>query len=378
MKRREYIAAADVLRVGSIALVACFHIWQQSWWNPSFTLGGRYIDFDPLLRHGYMGVDLLLLLSGFLLYYPWAKRGEPFPDTLDFYKKRLIRILPCYLLAVGLAFVNALVCGRNAGSAPLWKDLLAHLTFTHTFFARTYLWTSLNGALWTLCIEMQFYLIFPLVARAFYRKPALTFGIMTALALLVRLWVMRQAEVSVLFNQLPCMLDLYAFGMLAAHFLTRNEKNARPGWGWALLSAMFLAGIIFVLYAQHPKDNRDIQQLQMLWRLPLAVLGAGFLYCGARWPQGLCRALGSRVTRFLAAISYNFYMWHQFLAVKLKDWHIPAYVNEMPQMNEGRPWQIKYTVLCFVFALAAATLATYLVEKPAARALQAPGKGRSL
>ena len=88
-----------------------------------------------------------------------------------------------------------------------------------------------------------------------------------------------------------------------------------------------------------------------------------------RAPERLDRVFGNRAVRFLSAISYNFYIWHQFLAVKLKEFHIPAYVSEFPQMSEGRAWQTKYTLLCFAAAFLLSAALTYLVEKPAGRAL---------
>ena len=362
--KREYIAAADFLRVFAVGLVAWFHIWQQSWLNPGFRLLGVYIDLQRIIRRGYMAVDLMLLLSGFLLYLPAARSGE-MPDTRTFYAKRLRRILPSYLAAVGIAFVFALLYGRNPGSAPLGVDLLAHLTFTHTFSMGTYYWTSLNGVLWTLAVEMQFYALFPLIGRAFLRRPGPTFAAMTLLALGCRAAISPLADVQLYFNQLPCMLDLYAFGMLSAHLLAAREWKKTPLA--ALGSAACLGLILWVLWTQSPADGRELNALQMLWRLPLAVLGAGFLWCGGLWPAGLARAAGNALTRWCAAISYNFYIWHQYLAVKLKTWHIPPYVTQTPQMSEGRAWQMRYTLACFAAALAAAALFTCAVERPAYR-----------
>lgn len=369
-KDRNYLAAADLLRVFSMGLVAWFHIWQQSWLDPGFHIAGAYVDLQRIIRRGYMAVDLLLLLSGFLLYWPVARaarRGLPPEPPLTFYKKRLWRILPGYLVAVLGAFAFALYYGREPGSAPLGADLLAHLTFTQTFWRGTYQWTSCNVVLWTLAVEMQFYLLFPLAARMFRRRPWLTWAGMTVLALLSRwsaaLWA---EDLGMVFNQLPCMLDLYAFGMLSAHLLAARE-GSRPHWLYSLGSAVCLAGILRVLWVQDPVDERALNLAQMNWRLPLAALGGLYLWCGGQWTGAVSRAVGNRATRYLSLISYEFYIWHQYLAVKLKLWHIPPYVTDMPQRDEGLAWRRSYTLLCFLAAFAAAAALTWAVEKITAR-----------
>ena len=199
-------------------------------------------------------------------------------------------------------------------------------------------------------------------------KLLLCFGAMTAVALGCRAAITPLEDVQLYFNQLPCMLDLYAFGMMAAHLLSRRER--RKTALSALGSAACLAGILAVLFFQSSANGRELNQLQMYWRLPLSALGAGFLWCGGQWPEGFARAAGNAVTRWCAAVSYNFYIWHQYLAVKLKDWHIPPYVSELPQRSEGRAWQMRYTLLCFAAAFAAAAIFTYAVERPFSRGLR--------
>lgn len=366
---RRYFAAADILRILCIFTVAWFHIWQQSWLDPSFVLGGHYFDLQRIVRRGYMLVDLTLLLTGFLLYRPLVRSDGKIADVRGFYYRRLCRILPCYLLAVLVAAGFALARGRTVGSAPLWRDLLAHLTFTYTFSMDTYYWTSLNAALWTIAVEMQFYLVFPLLARAFGKRPALTFSAMTLAALVSRALAATCAkELSLWVNQLPCMLDLYALGMLAAHLLEKRAA-ARGRWVFLPLALLALFGVFSVLWRQSAAGDPDIKIAQLLWRLPLGICGAAFLYFAGRAPESVDRVFGNRVVRFLSAISYNFYIWHQYLAVKLKEFHIPAYTSEFPQMSEGRAWQMQYTLLCFAAAFLFSAALTYLVEKPAARAL---------
>ena len=105
----------------------------------------------------------------------------------------------------------------------------------------------------------------------------------------------------------------------------------------------------------------------MLWRFPLSALGCVFLVCGSRSIRLMRALFSNRVVRFLSGLSFNFYIWHQFLAVKLKAWRIPYYEGENPNQAGLQPWQNNYTLLCFAAALALSLLITYLVEKPCAR-----------
>ena len=118
----------------------------------------------------------------------------------------------------------------------------------------------------------------------------------------------------------------------------------------------------------------------MLLRFPLSLSGAVFLVCGSR-SIGLLRALlSNRPVRFLSGISFNFYIWHQFLAVKLKEWRIPFYEGTNPNQAGLQPWQNRYTFCCFAGALLVSLAITYLVEKPCARwgrrRLESAGNGK--
>ena len=71
--------------------------------------------------------------------------------------------------------------------------------------------------------------------------------------------------------------------------------------------------------------------------------------------------------RFLSAISFNFYIWHQYLAVKLRQWRIPPSASLEPNFDGEMPWQWQYTLLAFLLSLAVAVLITYAFERPIAR-----------
>ncbi len=370
-RSRNYLAAADLLRVTAICLVGWYHIWQQSWLDPGFHVGSYYVNLQQVVRNGYMMVDILLVLSGFLLALPYAnaRMGRAVrPTAKSFYVKRFWRIVPSYVLAILLTlFFWALPQGLYAGPGAAVKDLLAHLTFTHNLFSDTYFFTPLPGVLWTMGVEVQFYLLFPLIALFYEDRPWLTCLFLTAAALCFRLWVYFQSGTVMLVNQLPAMLDLFACGMAAAWVYARLSVRRLPeGARWALAAGALLAlcVILQLLYRQTLGDGDTVRRGQLLLRLPLGIAGGAFLLCGCLGPSTLSAGLGNPVTKFLSAVSYNFYIWHQFIAVRLKALHIPPYASESPNMAAEQPWMTRYTLLCFAAAMAVAAAVTFLWERP--------------
>ena len=367
---RRYLAAADILRIISIGIIGWYHIWQQSWLDPGFRAGSVYVDLQSVVRHGYLMVDVLLVISGFLLIQPWARARlglGPRPTVREFYRRRFWRIVPSYILAVLLFLLYALYQGEYNSGGYLWKDLLAHLTFTHNLFPDTYLATPLPVVLWTLGVEVQFYVLFPLVGRLFEKRPALTCLGLTAIAAAFRIWVYGIEESSLLVNQLPGMLDLYACGIAAGYFYVRlADRRLSPSVRWLCAAAALAALLIILQMLFHGiiGDYPAIRRQQLVYRLPIGILSGVFLLCGSLAPPALSRALGNPLTRFFSAVSYNFYIWHTFLTLLLKDLRIPAYAAENPNMAGEQPWQTRYSLLCLLAALLVASAVTYLWERP--------------
>ena len=84
----------------------------------------------------------------------------------NYARRRIARIVPSYYFAVLLLFfASALPTGAYATTADALKDLFAHLTFTQTLWVNTYIATPLDVVLWTVAIEVWFYVLFPFVAE---------------------------------------------------------------------------------------------------------------------------------------------------------------------------------------------------------------------
>ena len=369
----NYAAAGDLLRVICILMIGWYHIWQQSWLTPRLRLGGFTLDLYPWVRAGYMFVDLMLLLSGFLVYLPYANDRPPTPRA--FYRRRAMRILPSYWLCLAVMLALTLTDPGFSDLGRLMKDLAAHLTFTHNLFRLSYTMSRLNVVLWTLAVEVQFYLLVPVLGPLFRRHPLPCYLAMTGAALSFRLlWTAQMPDTTLFVNRLPNMLDVYANGMLAAHLYVRLAKRqdhrgliAALGTALCVLGAW---GVLRIVRAQAMSygDYEALRHGQLERRWPLSACGAAFLLGGSLSFSPVRKLLSNRFVRFLSGISFNFYIWHQWLAVKLKQWRIPPYLAESNPNQAGEmPWQLQYTLLCFAAALILATLITYLVEKPAAK-----------
>lgn len=361
-----------------VLLVANFHIWQQGWLYQTFRIGPLTIEMDYLTRSSYIFVDGMILLSGFLLFLPYARAMDedyPLPKIGEFYLTRLARIVPSYVVAVLLMlFCVALPQNLYHKSSVMHLDLFSHLTFTHTFFRQPYQYTNLNGVLWTVVIEMQMYLLYPFIGRCALKKPALTMVLLTALGWLYRAVIYyRVPDTSMFINQLPAFLDTYVIGMLGAiaYCKLRKALGDPDGKQSPLVRIagllLFAAGLLLVSGIARLQSTAGVQGLeelrlgQLRHRLPLTLslmicmLGAVFMPGALRW------LLSNRLMRFLATISYNFYIWHQVLSVQIALHWFPD------TLHSDRMLQWGFTVLCFSLSTLVAMAFTYGWEQPCAK-----------
>ena len=375
----RHIPELNGLRVLLVFIVSWYHFWQQSWWTPY--VGAYSLDF--LVRAGYVPVDGTILLSGFLLFLPHARSmllGEKIPDTREFYQKRIMRIVPSYVfITLLMLFAVAIPYGLYYTPGALWKDLLMHLTFTQTFDFATYISTPIGVASWTVAIEMQAYLIFPLLAKWARKNPLGTFMSMAAAALLFRSWVIwAMKDYNMVVNQLINFLDVYAMGMAASLLYVKLTTLYPEDWRrWIWQAAATLAVVLAVwglkelLQDQAGSNGQiEIQAGQMIRRPAFAFLLA-LLTLGLPFAVRPIRFLtGNRLMGFLAMISMNYYLLHQNIAVHLKRIEFPpAEHYPYPQMAPGGPevpWKYEYTFLCFGLSVALAIAVTFLIEKPGA------------
>jgi peptidoglycan/LPS O-acetylase OafA/YrhL len=355
----------DGLRGIAVLLVLWYHIWEISWLPAPLPV----LQFIP--ETGFVGVDLFFYISGFVIVYPFVKAlrsGAAPPTWGHFAYRRAIKIVPSYVLSIIAVIAVGYAHFGSAGEAL--RDIGTHLLFIHTWWSSTY--GSINGVLWTLAVEVEFYAIFPLLWLAFKHYPWLTAGVMVAISLLYRMHAAQccyHSSMELLIFNLPGYLDIFAAGMISALLYVRwRDSNERVRAPIATLAA--IAGfVMLVVLLQHLWAIRILPEWSTVWQVrnrtlvgvAFVLMGLGSLLAVPLWK----RLVANPVLLFFAAISYNLYLYHQALARLLLSWRIPPYAGN--NQHADAHWELTYTLIAFAATIFQAALVTYLFERPLLR-----------
>lgn len=367
----HHIKVLDGVRAIAILFVVWFHLWQQSW--VPLQVGSYSMDW--ISRTGYLMVDMMILLSGFCLFLPHAREvflGEKADSIKTFYVKRLARIAPSYYLAIGIIFF-AFAMHEYGDKTAMWKDLIPHLTFTQNLFEGAVSGTHLNGVLWTVGVEMQLYLIFPLLAFCFKKKPIVTYCAMVLVGIISGMYISDRYDslIQVLVtNHVLTFFSVYANGMLGAYAYVAMTQNRKRNQGEAIMGTVvtIMCFYAYKLLCEHLMGYQFGSRWQVDYRFLLSLVFVVMLWGVMLSAPLFQRLFDNVVMKYIALISYNLYIWHQYIAVKLKELRIPYWEGETPPNELGdTTWMHKYLALCIVLSIVAAVATTFLVERPAAK-----------
>lgn len=185
----SFIANIDGLRFFAVISVVFFHIEQK------IRQGGVVPDtsfgevVQRLFQTGWFGVELFFAISGFVLALPFARHhlsGKSAPPGLGkYYLRRLTRIEPPYVISLLFFFLLRIFFNGQDGR-QLFPHLAASLFYVHNAWFNSP--SLINAVSWSLEVEVQFYLLAPLLAQVFRLKsPVVRCGAFLTLPILVNL-----------------------------------------------------------------------------------------------------------------------------------------------------------------------------------------------
>jgi len=321
-----------------------------------------------------IGVSVFFLISGFLLYRPFAAShiagGAP-PALGKFWVRRLLRIFPAYWLAF---VITSYVMNANT-LIPGWRSLLISLSLTQIYWP-THALTGITQA-WSLCTEITFYLFLPLYALAIgvrrrsdedqlIREVAALAALYLA-GLVVRYQLLEHpGNVSASMGaSLPAYLDLFALGMfLAVTSSWLAHRGLEPRWLWHPAMPWVSWGLALGVFWTVAHIKISIQPLH--GNTPIKGVEEQFLYglfaffllvpavFGPQHRGAIRRVLAWKPVAALGIVSYGLYLWHQSWLTLFLRWTGDQF--KLPF------WELFLPVLAL--GTASATLSYVIVERP--------------
>lgn len=261
---------------------------------PELSAAEQWLSF--LISRGTVGVFLFFAISGFILSLPFAQ-GRTREPYLEYLKRRLFRIEPPFLLWMTVFALVLLIKGDYPGGEIL-RHFLATITYTHQIFYGEY--SIINPVAWSLEVEIQFYLIAPFLAAAYFgfrnvaeRRATLIWTIFTFLIFQHGMdWHLMPFKASLL-GQLPHFL----IGMLAADIYTRPLSWFKSSHAWDALFPVLLLTLAFTW----------TEELGKMLVFELALL---LVFLSAIYGKLLSRFLSLRWVVIIGGMCYSLYLIH--------------------------------------------------------------------
>jgi len=368
---RGRLPELDGIRGMAILAVLLFHYFYLANVDVAAAPGTSHLlaRCGQLFAIGWAGVDLFFVLSGFLIGGILLDARTSPRYFATFYTRRFYRIIPLYYLWIGFYF--ALVLGPFHSTTGLLSGNLERWTSTPIYFLflqnsvkipHATFGTAWLGALWSLAVEEQFYLLMPLAVRFLPRRklvPLLFVAIIGAPMVRVAVAHFIPAHPAAQYVLTPCRLDSLAMGvLLAVGWREERWKAAFLRYRTAIytFSLMLLTGVVYLALWKPSQYSSTMA----VWGfscvdaffaclLSIAVMVPGGIWAAVcRWP----------VLAELGRVSYCLYVIHAVVNLLC---HI-FLLHHSPQVLDWRSAGV--TILAALFSYGLASLSWTFFEHP--------------
>ncbi len=331
----RYIPALDGLRAVAVVLVVAHHC------------------LVPWFLGGYVGVDVFFVLSGYLITSILIRDQGPAGNLRlgNFYARRLLRLYPALVLFLVTYLV---IAPKIWPDTPHIRDALFAGLYVSDY---TYAFTKTPkylGHTWSLSVEEQFYLTWPLClawAVQRYQLEAIRKGLMLAVVIAI---VWRTHNAVVMTSSAYFRFDTRLPGLLAGCWLAIYLKTEAGAVRPLLEKHLAWIGLVGVIAVATIPNHRNTSSMLML-SIPVAEACTMAMLYGAR-----ALPLSHRALVRVGKLSYGIYLWHYPMALLLRN---------------NLPWQLT-TPIVFILSAGAAWISYSTVEASARRIKERRYKAR--
>jgi peptidoglycan/LPS O-acetylase OafA/YrhL len=331
----------------------------------------------PYLAELRSGVQIFFVISGFVLYRPFARahldQRAP-PQVRAYLRRRFFRIYPAYwlVLTIGVYVLHVMfLFGQRA--------VVVNYALVQSYFHEFYL--DGLGPAWTLVVEMSFYISLPVIASVIRRMvPRRPFAAEIAgLAVLFWIGILCTAWSAFgnppLFVQvLPMNLSPFALGMLLAVLSVVFQQRELPSWlsfsasrPWASWLVALIAWTSIVWAVHYPTALSFVARVPgwkvLAYTFLLDVIGLSMVFPAVFGDQGqgvIRHVLQMRFIVFVGLVSYGVYLWHDPIISELSKYVDRAnFLSAEPYVN----W-LAITATVLAASVLVAMVSWFAVERP--------------
>ncbi len=296
----------DGIRGVAALFVVLHHCWLLSFPGYPSNTGPWWLGW---LIYGHFAVVVFIVLSGFSLAIAPARSQWKLRSIGGFARRRAWRILPPYWAALAFSLAVAWwVVAQPGTPEPTAKSVVVHGFLVQDVFGSP----SPNGAFWSIAIEAQLYLLFPLLL--FVRRKwgvILLLTSMTAIVVATAATAPHESHVDMLMRLSPQFAALFTAGIVAAGILVASDRTRALPLHWLALGAV--APVVLIVATRGSVWTVG----NFVW-VDLALGPATALLLAAvavRRPRPFVRVLETRPLQRLGACSYSLYLTHSPIVV---------------------------------------------------------------
>ncbi len=304
-QRQRRLVGLDGIRGLAALFVVLHHCYLLSFPGYPASTGPFWASW---MIYGHFAVAVFIVLSGFSLAVAPARAGWRLDSKGRFFYRRAWRILPTYWPALALSLVVAWTLAPQPGEAlPTSKSVVVNGLLVQDIFGAP----SPNGAFWSIAVEAQLYLVFPLLILLIRRSgTAVMVATVAAAVVAVGALAPGVSLVDKLMRLTPQFALLFAMGAAAAGVVrVAHRRVGRRPW-LALLAALPVVVVIAVQGSEWTIAHLFWVDLALG---PCIALLIASVATGK--PIHLVRFLDTRPVRSLGSFSYSLYLTHAPIVV---------------------------------------------------------------
>lgn len=320
-----------------------------------------FVPFIMKFKIGVVGLNLFFVMSGFLiteiLYNDVAKNYSVKQILKKFYWRRTLRIFPLYYLVCIAAFLLNFDTGR--------KLFVYNATYVTNIYL--YLTNDVAGAfvhIWLLCVEEQFYLIWPALLLMTLKVKLRTILTVIGIAVLIRFcfWYFQIYNFGTFnYSMTPACFDAFGFGGLLAYFKSFKVEQLKKILKLWLVPTLCI--LFYIYITLHPEN---IFLTAVIRRLVLSIFSfyiIGFVAMDM-YPKN--KILNVKAVKYIGTISYGVYLFHVPVIHAMND-VVSSFLQNISFIHNSA---LKYNLYVFTFPfftvviILIATLSYNIIEMP--------------